>query len=436
MVNNVNLTTFHSIRIVIEEENSKIVFDGEYDEGWFFNAETGLSQAIEFYNTYWDRPLPTQPVENNPPSDSVIGQFASASVLGLTLPADKADRVFVTQYFIVSTHASSPSSDDVLVKVATYSEEALAELLEFFGLTAEELGLGEKRWIVHCNRQTPNSGGTGFVDGIEVTALDTGLHDMSYLTDNDDRFYRKLIKHELTHTIQLNLDGTAQGFSPYRVERWFSEGLAVLTSKNAPGAESTIEYDLFFGENNANPISAKHFLSIPDDGLYYPYYALALRYLLAPTEEGGAGNTLQQFINLLVEMSLEASFPDAFAAHLTRNGNPLTVAEFEANYHAWVRNYLAQREFNGVVNGAEGTEIDHLVLKKKGDPLSSAYIVVYGGVEGARFAIDLQDVHDGHYNLYLASEAMIFGPIEVTVSGGEMNPGTLSDVGSLPQIPR
>lgn len=408
-----------------------VASDGTANERLFFNPDTGLSQAIEFFNTGGNS-------LNDGNQNPLEGTFISASALGITTPfTDKdkvSDRAYQTANFYILTNAQDRSSDEVLRQVGAFSEQALIELMDLFALTAEDLKINTRRLTVYCNKLTPNQGGTGHSLGIEITALDAPILD-AMMTDSDYKFYKALIKHELTHTIQGNLDGSSNGLNPFRVHRWFSEGLAVFASNNVTGADNTIGIDRFLS-SHANPISSRNYGDIPNDDEFYSYYGLGLRYLLTPQVVGGAGNTMLNLKKLLSDMAAGDDFEAAFTANFKKDGNPLTVEEFSTNFRSWVTDFLVSREFEGQITGTVDLGLTDIVVVKLGDPLREAYMT-FGSVESdSRFTINLDSLRNGVYEVYFANEILGFGPQSVTIENGQMTPVSFGNIGTWGSIVR
>ena len=119
--------------------------------------------------------------------------------------------------------------------------------------------------------------------GLQVTSTDSSNLDKGYLT-NDFDLYKKLIKHELTHTYQAASLGTDNAL----LETWFAEGMAEFV---ASGKSVKSKTDILNLVNVQNPIDIASTGMVANGNLFanYPSFQSVVAYL---ADSKGANNSV------------------------------------------------------------------------------------------------------------------------------------------------
>lgn len=250
--------------------------------------------------------------------------------------------IFVTNNAYVFTNGAD---ENAVKAVATFVEQELASLASNLSISLTDVGISPSSKLYICaDTQIMLYGaiGTGSSYGLSVQSPDSDYIPSSYLSNNFSE-YRKLVKHELTHTIQSRYMPNSDAYSHV----WFIEGMASYLSDQA--IVSTLsEFNQWFADGNINPLLSVNFGDVPNSAQadYYSMYSLAVKYLVTPVSMGGAGNTYANIISMMTdaESLYQSSDPTpletAFANNITNNGVPMTYAQYRDNFQVWMESFL------------------------------------------------------------------------------------------------
>ena len=336
-------------------------------------------------------------------------------------------RVYESDHFLVYTDSSV---DAVVVALAQIVESEFSTAKSTLGVADADLPINAAlpSTKLHVCSSVGGSGtntaGSGDGTGIAMSALDgpnVGPEDRV----SNYYGYRRIVRHELTHVLQGLLTGSNDN-SVSSLELWFKEGMAQLVMGATSGISDTgtlFDYLTQF----PNPVAQKTRTAMDaagwTNGQIYPGFQLAVKYLVDTAPRGGAGNGLSSLKRLLQQIGGGATFAAAFSNVLSRNGVPMTVDVYAANFTAWMNVYLGNLQTRGTVAGATGITLVGLC------PAEIGCDGIHGWgparVTSNAFAIDVSELPDSIYLLwFLDSRGIGYGPQVVTVSVGRLTQAT------------
>ena len=144
--------------------------------------------------------------------------------------------------------------------------------------------------------------------------------------------------HEIMHVVESLLKGDND---TNLVDVWITEGLAEAVSGGTSGGsvtDLTKMNELRQEYGSLNPI-AMHRYAYPDPDIelvgyyyYYPMFQLAVEYLV---DEHGHGKTMNDFLNLFLDVRNGVAFPTAFENRLG-----MSLSEYENRFFDLMTDYL------------------------------------------------------------------------------------------------
>ena len=152
-------------------------------------------------------------------------------------------------------------------------------------------------------------------------------------------YYNYVIKHELTHAFEFLIEGQVN----LGTDTWFREGIAEFsatgfrTRVNLSALESWI-YQHQNIAGNGNPIAIHEWEDFPPEvqnrtGSFYPYFELAMRYLL---DSRGMGKTLRDVLNVFYDARNKIPFPITFQNHFG-----ISLEDYENEFFTRMRTFLS-----------------------------------------------------------------------------------------------
>ena len=240
-----------------------------------------------------------------------------------------------TPHFVIYSDAASLEARRKLGDIAEELITKVMEDLEVDPATMFKWPSGQTKLHIYTYRDhyEQSWGGKGYYGGLIIWSLDHPIRN----TEIDN--YRRVVTHELTHTIQNLLAGTV---NPKLVDIWVTEGIAEHLSggTSTPGNITSLAMldSLAAVHGGLNPISMHAYEDFPylDMGtLYlYPMFELSVRYLLDPE---GLGLPASSIRDMIIDGGEGAAFPASFEEKLG-----IGLQQFEDEYWVRIRAYLSR----------------------------------------------------------------------------------------------
>lgn len=230
--------------------------------------------------------------------------------------------VLETTHFTIYSNTTDPLKR---LYISEFAEQSLTELKTLYSVNSFDFR--GKVLIGH-----DKDDGRGFIGTYPHFSMFVGMPESGFVPLNGSwNFNIEGIKHELTHLVELSYLFSSP--SEFTTNRWFWEGIAVLTSKG-PRITTLAELTSWQNTNGGNPISIKDQPTgtSSSDGHYYPLFGLSAAYLVDPN---GLGKSYGDIIEMYESIEQGASFESAFFSHFG-----ITEDEYESNYFSIMENYL------------------------------------------------------------------------------------------------
>lgn len=281
-------------------------------------------------------------------------------------------RAYESEHFLVLGNGTSDANRQ---KLSDILELAYTELAEVIGFSESDMGISTASLkILVCadlGNSDLSSQGSGGYRSMLLNALDAPViprMNEGTFPDNDWVSYRALVRHELAHVVNQILRNEAD--RTRFTERWFSEGFATLTSNYPPlsmSVDDVRNWTTTLGYKN--PISIRQYSDRPNTQQdNYMIYALTVRWLTDTVENGGAGNTMADVVNMFKRSATEgSSFSTSFGQEMKRNGEILVLSSLEANWQTWMNAYL---EANPNILNSNQEEPIQTSIPNSTDPLT------------------------------------------------------------------
>lgn len=250
---------------------------------------------------------------------------------------------FVTDRLVIY----SPTNEAIGVEqTATVADAALTNVMTRFDMDEEDFldafdrrGMGD---LGYAGKLFIEETGTQW-GGSLISFFRLKLPNAGFVNAPIANLYN-LMSHEIAHALTYGYASPEKdGFA--FMHRWMSEGLAEYYSGGVAVLPSRTEASNFLATATLSPPAVSNWATmetyIGEDSPYYPYYHAAILYLLTPTEQGGAGNAIDDLKEFLRTSVAEGEgFEEHFARYFTRNGETLTMDAFRAGYDSWVLDVL------------------------------------------------------------------------------------------------
>ena len=278
------------------------------DENDKDNSQNGY-QAPELINAT----VITDAVSNSYLSDFGCTGYNSGSI---------SDTAVESENFIVVTSSVYTSSEDEMHLLATYAELALEEQLTRYDISASDLNIHDSNSkVLVCSDDTITNNATGSYEGVNYYGVNGASVSSIGVTYNPNSSFRETLKHEISHTVDIRLSSIgAESKGIDRLHRWMSEGLAeVSASRNESYAQATysIVSERLSGNGGRNPLDDTFTYS----NTKYELYLAAVKYLITPVNEGGAGNILADIVSMFQLMKTTAQGLNDY--HIANYGHPI-----------------------------------------------------------------------------------------------------------------
>ncbi|PKH03775.1 hypothetical protein CXF72_04550 [Psychromonas sp. MB-3u-54] len=312
-----------------------------------------------------------------------------------------AGRILSTEHFTIGV-MDSGVTDDKFQAAAKVAEVAFNDLLIALDLDATtDLDITtEAPWTI-CVDSLAALNGSGDENSLDFSP-----------TDDSNANYR-LAKHELVHTIQMEVGDVNSGGYP---ERWFNEGLAHRLG--SPASTFTSSQLVGFVETRSgNYDETEAIWSDPHNDAY----STIIGYLT-----DGLGLSNKDLLNVYINAS-NSSFETALNEALSSKSVTLYDLHndnFIINTIAggWLENFQAKGELTTnkfIIDAAINNRVDYL----SGSPS------LHFDYDDSSYEARLETVKDGTYKLYVMDDTKtVYGPMSVTIKDHAMGGIDLYDI--------
>jgi hypothetical protein len=252
---------------------------------------------------------------------------------------------YESQNFVVYSDTASLEAKQAVAEVG---EDVLAETIAEMGVDPNEMfrfpdGQDKIHIYAYHDHYPQNWGMRAYYGGLIAWSLD---HEKR---DTDPDLYASVVKHELVHVVESLLKGR-DAIEGYRVETWFSEGLAeALTGGTSGGAVRDLDHmnHLVAEYGRLSPVTYKS--DSPDwDPVafwhyHYPMSQLAVEYLM---DTDGLGRSPQDVTNLFLDMAGGPQWPQEGTDFTTafENRMGISVSDYGEQFFGLMDGYLPEGE--------------------------------------------------------------------------------------------
>ncbi|MFC1536009.1 putative Ig domain-containing protein [Candidatus Neomarinimicrobiota bacterium] len=234
---------------------------------------------------------------------------------------------------------SDAASDDAKQATSERVENAFIDIKMKFNITNNDVltfMTNNQKIDIYANRfNTEYNGGFTYNSGAIVISPDSPRF------RPNAGWCANMVEHEMMHVMEYLLEG---GRRLILSEVWFREGIADYYAENDEITTKSEMEDWLTTRSSlpggGNPIKIHEWEDFPSEvainneqGLWYPMFELAVRYLL---DENGQGKSMVDVKNMFIDMDVsEYPFPVAFELNMD-----LSVQYFEENFWSIMDSYL------------------------------------------------------------------------------------------------
>jgi hypothetical protein len=245
-----------------------------------------------------------------------------------------------TEHFKIFSDSASMIERNKISKGLELILDGLTKKLEINSSSAEWYPNKENPFTIYLNRtheEVPFA--HAFPRGMIIVSPDAEFFQVTKKGQ-----YGKIIAHELTHSIDLAITMD----SPSQPPTWFREGLAQLCSGLSGENELLTIADLNqsiinlgLDKNKWTPLSIRKYTDYPgnlihnkQEGLYYPLFELAVKYLFS---KENTGKNLANLIPFLESLSVFNSFNEEF-----KNTFGFSLEKYEEEFYSIIEEWLGK----------------------------------------------------------------------------------------------